>query len=367
MKIYTAQSTNPNPKEAVLELKGKFTANNIKVISFFASTIYDPTDLIAAMNENFPNIEVLGCSTCGEIISGSMATNSIVAMAFTDEIIEDIKVEIIDNTNIDAKSAISSFENYYSAPITELDNKKYVGLLFFNGLAMKEELILDQLGDHSNIFLIGGSAADDLSYSKAVTYANGKHYTNSAIFTLIKSKVGIGFEKMQSFVLTDHIFTATKVDETTRTIHELDGRPAVEVYCELVNVPVTEMQNTFSNHALAFMIDDQPFMRALQYRGNDIMLGVGCSIKEGMHLTIAKNSDIIADTKKGLDDIKKKYKSISAALSFDCGYRFIELMRINKTAEYANLFTDFPVVGFCTYGETYIGHLNQTLVMLIFE
>jgi hypothetical protein len=367
MKIYTHQSLKSNPKDAVAELKENFNHNNIKAITFFASSNYNNEELISAMNDTFPNIQVWGVTTCGEIISNNITTDSIVAMAFTDEIIEDIKIEVVDNNNINLMENIASFEKYYSTSITKLNSSKYFFLTYFNGLSKKEEVILDELGEYSNLFIGGGSAADNLVYQKAKTYANGKFYDNATIIALIKSKSRFGFEKMQSFVPTEHKVIATKVDEASRTIFELNGKPAGTYFCEIVNVPNEKLQETFSSYALGYIIDGQPFLRALQFRGDNSILGTGCAIKEGMELVIMKSINLIEDTKQHLEEVKKKYNTISALLTFDCGYRFYELTQSNSIPEYTKLFNDLPVIGFYTYGETYLGHLNQTLVMLVFE
>ena len=43
------------------------------------------------MKETFSSAQVFGCSTAGEIVSGKVLKNSIVAMAFDEETISDIK------------------------------------------------------------------------------------------------------------------------------------------------------------------------------------------------------------------------------------------------------------------------------------
>jgi len=57
--------------------------------------------------------------------------------------------------------------------------------------------------------------------------------------------------------------------------------------------------------------------------------------------------------------------SISAIVCFNCILRTLELKEKKQTEKYGSLFKDIPTVGFSTYGESFIGHINQTAVMLL--
>ena len=80
-----------------------------------------------------------------------------------------------------------------------------------------------------------------------------------------------------------------------------------------------------------------------------------------------ESGDIISDTKKFCETCNKKYKTTSGVIMFNCILRTLELRNKKLTNEYANLFSNIPMIGFSTYGEAYIGHINQTAIFLILE
>ena len=71
MRQDTAMTMNPLLPNAVDEICGKLKPSNEYIaIIFFASTNYDFPALSAMLKERFPNCEVIGATTSGEIIKG---------------------------------------------------------------------------------------------------------------------------------------------------------------------------------------------------------------------------------------------------------------------------------------------------------
>src|SRR5512138_12769 len=157
MKTKIAYSNLKNGKEAVKELKNKFGENAGKFIIYFASSNYEPAELANEMNSSFGDTKVFGCTTAGELISGQMLKNSVVAMAFSDEVIDDIEIVSIKNLKdgINLNPAKQLFEGKFNKKLSELEHDKYFGIVLIDGLSGKEESFMDELGNMTDIIFIG--------------------------------------------------------------------------------------------------------------------------------------------------------------------------------------------------------------------
>jgi len=376
MKVILAQSQNKQVNQAVADIKNIFNKNNanIKLINFFCSAIYDATELISVFNIEFPDIPVIGCSSAGEIINGKLHSNTIVASAYTDEIIEDIKVELLDGISekLDINPAINSFETYFNKRIRELDVKNYFALTYIDGMSIKEEVLLDEFGDRTNIAFVGGSAGDDCTFNKTVIFGNGKAAFNGAVIAIIKSKVNFAFYKSQAFSVTEHELVATRVDDEKRIIYEFDNRPALDVYCEKLGIDkntisAEELASNFNSYPIGLIVLGRPFVRTIREVIENNALSLACNVKEELKLWILKSKNIIEQTKDDIELIKKQHSNISNIIVFNCIVRYFELLANNDIEAYGEIFADLPVIGLNTYGETLIGYINQTAVFLVLE
>jgi len=73
------------------------------------------------------------------------------------------------------------------------------------------------------------------------------------------------------------------------------------------------------------------------------------------------------DTRKAIEKKQKEPGKISGIINFHCILRTLKLEAKNQTEAYVQIFSDIPTVGFRTYGEQYLGHINQTSTMLVFK
>lgn len=368
MNIKSVYSQASDVAGAVADIKSQLSELDSKLLVVFASTKYDQSQLNQELMDSFSTANIIGCSTAGEIVSGHMFENSLVAMAFTSDAIEDLKIEVLENIKqeVSIAPAMDSFASHFGVPMSEMDYQKYVGIVLIDGLTMAEEKVMESLGDRTNVTFIGASAGDDLKFTQTFVYANGTAYSNAAVLALLKPAVGFDFIKTQSFRASEKTLNPTKVDSAIRVIHEFNGKPAAQAYAEALGVEVDDLPKHFMSNPVGLMDGDEPFVRSPQQLADQSM-AFYCNVTEGMELALLEPLDIIADTRKAVQDKLNELGSISGIIDFHCILRTLQLRNENKTEAYGKIFSEIPTIGFSTYGEEFITHVNQTSTMLVFK
>ena len=182
---------------------------------------------------------------------------------------------------------------------------------------------------------------------------------------MIKPSIGFDFIKTQSFTPSKQILEATKVDEPGRKVLEFNHKPALVAYADALGLSVEAASGQFMAHPLGLMAGNEPYVRSPQKTvDNEIVFY--CNISQGMSLSILNNTDIVDDTRKAVQSKSKEMGVIAGIINFHCILRTLELENRGLTDQYGKVFADIPTIGFSTYGEEYIGHINQTSTMLVF-
>jgi hypothetical protein len=367
MVAQTAYSIKEKPTETVEEILKQFSSITPCTIMFFASAKYDLAQLGNKLQNAYPKAKIFGCSTSGEIVTGKMLKNSVVAMAFDKESIADIDIAVVEHVKQEnnVKTTLEQFEKYYKQKLSSLNIDKYVGVILVDGLSGAEEKIMDTLGNLTDLIFIGGSAGDDLKFKTTHVFANGKAYTDAAVLALLKPTKGYEILKTQSFKVLDKKLVADKVNEANREVLSFNKMPAVEAYAKATETTPKLAQDNFMKNPLGLVINNEPYVRSPQQIKKSSMIFY-CNIKEGAELALLESADIVKDTDKALKGLLKNGKA-AAIINFNCILRTLELEQKNQTAAYGKLFAEMPTVGFSTYGEEYLGHINQTATMLIIK
>ena len=367
MSITTAYSTK-ELSDAVTDLKAQSGDCKPRAVLFFASSKYNPVELSRQMQAAFPDACVAGCSTAGEIAGGKMISESVAAMFLDEEIVGQTASAVVENLRegVSISGAFAKMERELHAPFSSLDIEKYVGIVLADGLSGAEEALMDKLGDRTDVLFVGGSAGDDLKFASTHVMIDGRSYNNAAVLFLLELKHGFDIVKTQSFQTTGEILVATQVDEPLRLVVEFDHKPAIEAYAQALGVSPEEAPAEFMKHPLGLMVDGDPFVRSPQ-RLHDRGILFYCQIKQGMELEVLKATDIVAHTRQAIETRKASGKPISGIIDFQCILRTLQLRGENRCDQYGAIFDGIPTAGFSTYGEAFLGHINQTSTMLVFR
>src|SRR4029077_5646174 len=120
--------------------------------------------------------------------------------------------------------------------------------------------------------------------------------------------------------------------------------------------------HVFMSHPVGLMIDGEAWIRSPQCTVDGGGLKFFCNIAVGMKVRIMKSTDLVADAHSAIDAARKALGApISGGLAFNCVLRRLEMDAKNLHEGFLDSFRGMQVSGFHTYGETWLGHINQTL------
>jgi len=153
-----------------------------------------------------------------------------------------------------------------------------------------------------------------------------------------------------------------------RIVYEFDGRPATEAYADAIGCTPDDLDSTvFMEHPVGLMVDGAPFIRSPQQVTVDGGIKFYCQILDGMEVEVMQSGDIISETSAALAAaVEGLGGAASAGVLFNCILRRLELDAKDETQAFVDTFKGLPVAGFHTYGESWIGHMNQTLTGVLF-
>jgi len=338
----------------------------MELVIFFCSGEYDLHVLAAEMDKSFSGVQVIGCTTAGEIGPAgyrehSLCGASFAAGSFNAAIgcIEFVRHFEIGGGRDFVHKLLHDLK--LRAPQASAENSFAVQLI--DGLSVREEPVTrvfqQALGKRT---LVGGSAGDGLRFKKTRVYFGGRFRTDSVALALVTTTLPFKSFMTQHFVATDRRVVVTEADVGRRLVRELDGRPAAEAYAELVGVEAGDLDPMrFAASPMVVVIGGVSYVRSISKAEADGSLKFYCAIDKGMVLRVARGEDLLGDLEDALANIRADIGEPQLILGFDCILRRLEVAQHGLVDRVAELLRNNRTVGFATYGEQYQGvHVNQT-------
>ena len=368
----SAFSAQTDSAAAARELVAGLDGARPRAVVFFAGVAHDGAALGGALADRFPGACVLGCSTNGEFSDGGHGKGGAGALAISDEHVGDCAVALADvGGDLDAgvRAAAEALSSRLGRPIRALDPERWAGVALLEGARGREERINAALGDVAPFLpFVGGSAGDDITFSGTWAYADGRLSRDGTALLVAEMRGPFEVFKTCNFVPTERFVEVTRCDPARRLILELDGVPAVEGYLRAIGARPEELGfPLFLANPLGLVIEGEPWLRSV-VRPEGEALFLACAVVEGARLNLMRATDLVAETRAALGRAADRLGGpVGGALLFNCAYRMLEAQIKGIEAQYHEALSTVVHAGMQSNGESYLGHINQTLTGLVWR
>jgi len=365
--IRRSQSCAIDARDAVREFHARVTQPDMALVLFFCSNEYDRDVLSEEMGRLFAGVNVVGCTTAGEIGPAGYREHSISGASFPASqftavagCLDHLQQFDIAKGHAFAKAQLQMLQS--QAP--QATGRNSFALLLIDGLSVREEPVTRALQNTlAKLPLIGGSAADGLKFGSTFIYHGGRFHADSAVMVLVTTPLPFRVFKIQHFVPTDDRLIVTEADSAHRVVKEINGLPAAEEYARVIGVEPKDLNaGRFAASLVVVVIDDTNYVRSIYKAHPDGSLAFFCAIEEGLVLRVAHGVDLVANMEQAFAAIEAEIGPPQLVIGSDCILRRLEILQGGIVDRVGGVLEHNNAVGFATYGEQFRGvHVNQTL------
>ncbi len=368
-RIVRAQSCAMDARQAVQEFYAAVEQPDMELVVFFCSSEYDLDVLAAEMRRLFAGVQVVGCTTAGEIGPVGYRQHSLSGVCFLKGsclavcgLLDNLSQFDLGKGHRFAQGLLQQLES--KAPNLRPDTS--FALLLIDAMAMREESVTRALQNSlGNISLFGGSAGDDLKLEKTYVYSDGRFHSDSALLILVSTSLPFKIFMSQHFVAFGERLVVTEADPARRIVKEINGLPAASEYARMVGVDVHDlnsMRSGFAASPVVVKMGGTDYVRSIQKANADGSLTFSCAIEVGLVLRVAHGVDIVKKLEHLFDTIRAEIGSPQLVIGCDCIWRNLEISQNGLKDRIEEIFLRNNTIGFNSYGEQFNGiHVNQTL------
>jgi hypothetical protein len=353
--IGTGSTTSSDVKAAAAELVERAKAGlegKPALAILFATTQYDTESLVSGVSDLLGGIPLWGGSSSTGVFqdAGWVTSEGGAAslMLIADRSAGVAVTEVGDDPFMAGKKAAEE-------ALKQLGGKASA-LLTFAFMGPEEEILRGIAEVAPGVPVVGGSASDHSPDAKFQQFANGHAYKNHFAIAAIGGPVGYAFTN--GYRLTGMKATVTKAEG--RTLFELGGRRAMDVYSEWVAKPESEIGGgalvSFSvQHPLMFHKDGITYSAHPVNSNADGSMDFGAAMCPGMILELGEASvnGLIAEAGNAVHKAAMGVGHPKAVLLAHCGGRAIALgERIKEIpGELEGTVGHLPLIGYLAFGE----------------
>ena len=364
--IRRGASAARDARDAAREFHAQVDQPDMSLVLFFCSPEYDLDVLAAELALLFRGVNLVGCTTAGEISGLGYGTGTLTGVSLGKSQFDVATMRLNGLSSIE----FATMQSAPTAAIEQLqqtgkvvDSRNTFGFLLVDGLCQQEESLVGALfHGMRDIQLFGGSAGDGLNFGQTFIYHEGRFRQDCAILNLICTERSFVVFKTQHFLPSNEKMVVTEARPLCRIVTEINGEPAAREYARVVGLEIDELTPMiFASYPVVVKVGGDYYVRAIQKVNADESLSFFCAIDQGVVFTVARGGDLVKVLEHAFLDVRTQLGEPDLVLGCDCILRYLEVGQRKVVAEVSRIFADNRVVGFATYGEQFNAmHVNQT-------
>lgn len=369
--VQVASSDARDPALAAKNIATQLQNPHLGFVLFFCSAEYDLVRLGMALEKEFSDVRISGCTSAGEITSQGYDRGCITAIGFDRRYfsIECALIQEMDRfTLLDAQNVIdgllSSCRDARLAPIK--GNTFAITLL--DGLSSREELVLATVNSAlGSIPQFGGSAGDDERLANTHVFYDGRFHAGAATVLLVNTPLDFRVFSTHHMTEGSEKLVVTKACADSRTVYELNAEPAAQAYARAVGTTVEALnREVFALRPLGVKIGAHYFVRSIQCVNPDMSMTFYCAVETGIVMTTMEPGSLLDTVRSQLEASERIVGRPLVTIGCDCFLRRLEAELIGESEAVSEFLLHHKVIGFNTYGEQFNGmHINQTFTGVV--
>lgn len=363
---YVETTADKNLDAILAENKGLYGDSNL-IVFISGEELHLVADKIYS---NFPGVDVIGFHSF-MFRHGSVDTNGTVMMIFDKNSPDfDYQFGIINGISANPIKNVLSIQKQ----IEELEPGENDTVCFEFCTGNEDHLLtsLNAIIKEYGILAFGLTAVGQKLTDQSYVFYNGLYFDDACVYVIIKNNYGRIITYSQNIYMPhddSRIYIATKVDKKTQTLLELNGRPAAEVYCEDLGLPIEKIESAFPYHPLCKVIGQNTYPVSVRACIKDGGLTLFKQINQNDMLYIADLGDYKKIITDHFENLKKEVPNASTIITIDCIYRYRLFENENMLDWYADFLdkAGMQSLGIMGAGEQYdLQHCNQTMISAVF-
>ena len=362
----TSSSVN---EEAYKEIQTQLDANEVKPILLIITTEVDMLWYFAQkLQQHYPDAVIIGSTTYINYSSEGYSHCGASVMAINSGI------EVAAGIIFDVDRHPSMYKAHIKQALDKLSTYENTCCLeFVTSFGKGEELVLDTFEEAlegTGIRVAGGSAGSPSDRRESFVSLGKDLYKQSCVFVFIHNLEGkIGFFRENVYKPTSYKFTATYVDCEERLVVEYNNKPAAEILAQTLNVPLDQLKDNLFQHPMGRLVDGDIFITSADQLFEDGSISYFSRIYNHTKMLLLEPDDVRRVWKETANRVSDQMKDTAFSISINCFLRTMLFESENCFGEFVNQLRSYGhFIGVSGYGEQLdFIHLNQTMVLLVFE